>query len=44
MGILSESEVKDIEKASRAEVEEAVRFALESPFPAPEEALDYVYA
>jgi len=33
-----------IEAAARAEMEEAVQFALASPLPAPEEAVNYVYA
>lgn len=36
--------VLTIDIAARAEMAEAVRFALESPFPAPEEALEDVFA
>jgi TPP-dependent pyruvate/acetoin dehydrogenase alpha subunit len=43
-GVLSEPAAKRIEESVRAELEEAVRFALASPFPAPEEATQYVYA
>ncbi len=43
-GILSEADVARIEEAARAEMDEAVQFALASPFPAPEEALHHVYA
>ena len=43
-GVLSEASAKRIEFAARAEVEDAVQFALASPLPAPEEALNYVYA
>jgi TPP-dependent pyruvate/acetoin dehydrogenase alpha subunit len=43
-GILSEPAAKRIEKSVRAELEEAVQFALASPFPVPEEATKYVYA
>ncbi|MBZ5541485.1 MAG: thiamine pyrophosphate-dependent dehydrogenase E1 component subunit alpha [Acidobacteriia bacterium] len=43
-GVLSETENKHIEETVRAEMEEAVKFALASPFPAPEEATKYVYA
>lgn len=43
-GVLSEAENKGIEETVRAEMEEAVKFALASPFPAPEEATKYVYA
>jgi pyruvate dehydrogenase E1 component alpha subunit len=37
-------EIQKIEKDVVAEIEEAVKFAMESPFPAPEEALEDVYA
>ncbi len=43
-GALSEAAARRIESAAHAEVEEAVEFALASPLPAPEEALEYVYA
>jgi TPP-dependent pyruvate/acetoin dehydrogenase alpha subunit len=43
-GALTEAAAKRIESAARAEVEHAVEFALASPLPAPEEALNYVYA
>jgi pyruvate dehydrogenase E1 component alpha subunit len=42
--VLSQAEADEIEQAVIAEVEEAVKFALESPYPAPEEALEDVYA
>jgi TPP-dependent pyruvate/acetoin dehydrogenase alpha subunit len=42
--VLTEASAKRIESAARAEVEDAVQFALASPVPAPEEALNYVYA
>jgi TPP-dependent pyruvate/acetoin dehydrogenase alpha subunit len=42
--VLTEGVAKRIESAARAEVEDAVQFALASPAPAPEEALKYVYA
>jgi TPP-dependent pyruvate/acetoin dehydrogenase alpha subunit len=42
--VLTESSAKRIESAARAEVEDAVQFALASPAPAPEEALKYVFA
>jgi pyruvate dehydrogenase E1 component alpha subunit len=38
------AEIEQIEKEVLAEIEEAFKFALESPFPAPEEALEDVYA
>jgi TPP-dependent pyruvate/acetoin dehydrogenase alpha subunit len=43
-GVLTEAEAKRIEDAAQAEVRNAVDFALASPLPAPEEALNYVYA
>ena len=36
--------VAQIDQAIEDEVQDAVRFAEESPFPAPETALDYTYA
>jgi len=39
-----EADANGIEENVRAEMEEAVRFALASPQPAPEDALKYVYA
>jgi TPP-dependent pyruvate/acetoin dehydrogenase alpha subunit len=42
--VLTEATAKQIETAARAEVKDAVQFALASPLPAPEEALQYVYA
>jgi pyruvate dehydrogenase E1 component alpha subunit len=39
----SDEEVEEIEKKALAEVEEAAKFALDSPYPAPEEALADVY-
>ena len=43
-GTLSEGEAKRIEDGVRQEMEEVVRFALASPLPAPEDALNYVWA
>ncbi|MBZ5525174.1 MAG: thiamine pyrophosphate-dependent dehydrogenase E1 component subunit alpha [Acidobacteriia bacterium] len=43
-GITGDTEARKIEDAARAEVQDALQFALASPFPAPEEALNYVYA
>jgi pyruvate dehydrogenase E1 component alpha subunit len=43
-GSLTEAEAKRIEEAARAEVEDAVKFGLASPLPAPEEVTNYVYA
>lgn len=42
--VLTAEEIKRIEADVAAEIEEAVRFAMESPYPAPEEALEDVYA
>jgi len=44
MGILTEEEAKKIEDEVSQAIEEAVKFALESPYPEPEEALKDVYA
>ena len=41
---LTEAEIQQIEKEVSAEIEEAVKFAMGSPYPAPEEALEDVYA
>ncbi|HKW25962.1 MAG TPA: thiamine pyrophosphate-dependent dehydrogenase E1 component subunit alpha [Terriglobales bacterium] len=43
-GVLAESDAARIEEAAQKEIEDAVQFALASPFPAPEEAVNYVYA
>ena len=40
----AEQVAKRIEESVRAELEEAVQFALASPFPAPEEAMKHVFA
>lgn len=42
--VLLEAEIQQIEKEVSAEIEEAVKFAIESPHPAAEEALEDVYA
>jgi acetoin:2,6-dichlorophenolindophenol oxidoreductase subunit alpha len=42
--VLSQASAKRIESAAHAEVQDAVKFALASPLPAPEEALKFVYA
>lgn len=42
--ILTDQQAARIEETARAEMDQAVQFALESPFPAPEEALNYVEA
>lgn len=41
--VLTEAEIQQIEKEVLAEIEEAVKFAMKSPYPAPEEALEDVY-
>jgi pyruvate dehydrogenase E1 component alpha subunit len=41
---LTEPEIKQTEKEVSNEIDEAVKFAMESPYPAPEEALEDVYA
>jgi pyruvate dehydrogenase E1 component alpha subunit len=43
-GALTEAGAKLIEEAARAEMEDAVQFALASPLPPPEDAVKYVYA
>jgi len=43
-GIATKQELVDINKTVLAKIEEAVRFAEESPFPAPEDALEDVYS
>jgi TPP-dependent pyruvate/acetoin dehydrogenase alpha subunit len=43
-GVLREADARRIEDAARAEIDDAVQFALASPFPSPEEATNYVYA
>jgi len=43
-GVLGAAEAERIRGEVRAEMQEAVRFALASPPPAPEDALNYVYA
>jgi TPP-dependent pyruvate/acetoin dehydrogenase alpha subunit len=43
-GILGADEADRIAEAARKEMAEAVTFGLESPFPAPDAATNYVYA
>lgn len=43
-GTLSVQEADSIADAARKEIQEAVEFGLESPFPAAEKAVNYVYA
>ena len=42
--VLTEPAASQIDESARVELEDAVQFALASPYPAPEEALNYVYA
>jgi pyruvate dehydrogenase E1 component alpha subunit len=41
---LIEDEIQQVEKEVSTEIEKAVKFAMESPYPSPEEALEDVYA
>lgn len=43
-GVMTSIQAGEIENKVRAEMDEAVRFALASPLPQPEDALKYVYA
>jgi TPP-dependent pyruvate/acetoin dehydrogenase alpha subunit len=43
-GTFTDADAKRIEEAGRAEMDDAVKFALASPLPAPEDAVKYVYA
>jgi len=43
-GILNESDIASIQEAMYDEVEEALKFALDSPYPEPEAALEHVFA
>lgn len=43
-GALTETSAKQMEDAARAEIDDAAQFALASPFPAPEDAVKYVWA
>ena len=43
-GTLSPAEADQIAEAARAEMREAVEFGLQSPFPSPEAAVNFVYA
>jgi len=44
MKVFTAKQADDIDKEALAEMDEAVKFAQESPFPAPEEALENVYS
>jgi len=44
IGILTETEAQNMVQEIKRSVDEATKFALESPFPEPEEALEDVYA
>jgi pyruvate dehydrogenase E1 component alpha subunit len=41
---LTDDELQSIEKEAATRIDEAVKFALESPYPKPEEALEDVYS
>ena len=43
-GVLTAEEADAIAEAAQQEMQEAVEFGLASPFPAPEKAVEYVYA
>jgi pyruvate dehydrogenase E1 component alpha subunit len=43
-GVLTDADAKKIEGSARAEMDDAVAFALASPLPSGEEAANYVYA
>ena len=43
-GVLTAEEADAIGEAAKREMQEAVEFGLESPFPAPEKAVEHVYA
>jgi len=43
-GVLAEAQATEIDNRARAEMDDAVRFALASPPPQPEDALKYVFA
>ena len=43
-GVLSAEDAAAVREAARADVDEAIEFARESPYPAPEAALDHVFA
>jgi len=43
-GAMTEAEAASIAQSARSEMDDAVQFALASPLPAPEEAVNYVYA
>jgi pyruvate dehydrogenase E1 component alpha subunit len=44
MGVIDDNAVKELEDRVRAEVEHSVKFAEESPLPAPEELFTHIYA
>jgi TPP-dependent pyruvate/acetoin dehydrogenase alpha subunit len=43
-GLAGEDELAGLDRLTAEEVEQAVRFAKDSPFPEPEEAMQHVYA
>ena len=44
LGIFGDQEIKDIEGSVEKEIGEAVKFALESPFPDPSRLMEDIYA
>ncbi len=43
MGVLTETDASKIQQEALAEIDEAVKFAEESPFPEPDETLEDVF-
>jgi TPP-dependent pyruvate/acetoin dehydrogenase alpha subunit len=43
-GILTKNDIEEMDSQILAKIEDAVKYALDSPFPAPEEALDDVFS
>jgi pyruvate dehydrogenase E1 component alpha subunit len=43
-GLLTESEIKQLDAEVKEEIESATKFAIESPYPAPEELYEDLYA
>lgn len=42
-GVITEQQAADIESEEKARIDEAIKFALEAPYPDPEEALEHVF-
>jgi TPP-dependent pyruvate/acetoin dehydrogenase alpha subunit len=41
--LMDEKAIKDMEESVKLDIEDAVKFAIDSPFPEPEKALEYVF-